>query len=120
MTLSSEVIDDEDKPAPKRQLKDPDWVPCETKGKTKPETFNIPCRQREWIKAVIPAADRFGDSDEALFYKLKALLVGNGVDLNDVFLSPSLIREIRREVHLKTGDTIKVLLCLLLDALSFF
>ena len=109
MTVSSEVIDDDDEPAPSRQREnDPDWVPCDMKGKTKPESFTVTFVQREWIKPIIPAADRTDDSNDDLFYKLKDLLVGNGVDLDDVFLSPSLIGDIRREVHLATGIEIKV------------
>ena len=111
-TVSSEVIDDDDAPAPSRlrsdESIDPDWVPCDMKGKRKPASFTPTYVQREWIKPMIPAADRACISDEALFYVLKAQLVGNGVDLNDVFLSPSLIKEIRREVHLETGAAIKV------------
>ena len=107
--VSSEVIDDDDEPAPSgQQENDPDWVPCDLKGKTKPESFSVTFVQRDWIKPIIPAADRTDDSNDDLFYKLKDLLVGNGVNLDDVFLSPSLIGEIRREVHSANATEIKV------------
>ena len=48
------------------------------------------------------------DSNDNLFYLLKAMLVGNGAKLDDIFLSPSLIGDIRREVHTETGAAIKV------------
>ena len=78
------------------------------KEKTKPETFTVEFRQRDWIKPMIPVADRIDDSNDDLFYLLKAMLVGNGVNLDDVFLSPSFIGDIRREVHTATGAAIKV------------
>ena len=111
MTVSSEVIDDDDAPAQTRcedDSNDPSWEPCDMKGKTKPESFSVTFKQRDWIKPMIPVADRLDDSNDDLFYLLKAMLVGNGVDLDDVFLSPSFIGDIRREVHTETGAAIKV------------
>ena len=113
--MSSEVIDDDDEPASSRrreeEISDPDYDPCDMKGKTKPESFTVEFKQRDWIKPMIPAADRSDESNDDLFFLLKALLVGNGVNLDDVFLSPSLIGDIRREVHTMTGAEIKVRTC---------
>ena len=84
-------------------MDDPDWNPTEEKEKE-----NIPCEQQEWIKTVLPVADRFGNSSDNIFHILRDFLVGNKVDMNDVFLSPSLIDTIRGEMHLETDSVIKV------------
>ena len=84
---------------PLERMDDPDWNPTEEKEKK-----NIPCEQQEWIKTVLPAANRFGNSSDNIFHILRDLLVGNKVDMNDVFLSPSLIDTIHGVMHLKTSD----------------
>ena len=59
-------------------------------------------------RAVDSPADRGRISTDNLYYVLSALLTSNGVNLDDVVLSPSTIASIRREVELKNFASIKV------------
>ena len=60
------------------------------------------------MKPVFPASDRGGVSHDTLFHQLRDLLVGNGVDINDVIMSPSLIRDMRGGEQLAIAADIKV------------
>ena len=60
------------------------------------------------MKPVVFACDRADLSEDEIFHILSSLLVGNGVDIDDVIISPSIIKELRREVHLETDAAIKV------------
>ena len=110
-TVSSETIPDPDEPhfsGRDDAQDDPSWVPCDQKEKKKPETFQMTCRQKEWMKPVVFACDRANLSEDYIFHILCSLLVGNGVNIDDVIISPSIIKELRREVQLETDATIKV------------
>ena len=110
-TLSSEFINDPDADRHSSnnndEGKDPSWTLCEEKEKAKPETIQLTLKQKEWMKATIIACDRGDISNDMIFHILSTLLVSNGVDLNDVIISPSIISQLRREVQLETDSAIK-------------
>ena len=73
-----------------------------------PEYIQPKFKQKEWIKAVIPAADRAGISDDNLFFLLSDLLSGNGCSLDEVIISPSTISRIRKQVKTDKCSQLKV------------
>ena len=75
-----------------------------------PELFSVTFCQRDWMKACFPASDRGGVSNDVLFNQLRNLLVGNGMDMKDVVMSPSLIRDMQGKEQLKIADGIKVII----------
>jgi hypothetical protein len=87
---------------------DEDYAPCEEKEKKKPDTITLTLTQKKWIKKLIPAADRARLSSEHLFRILSDLLTSNGVNLEDVILSPSTIMALRKEAELANDALIKV------------
>ena len=96
---TQQVIDDPDEPSTSRP--DADWVPV--KEKLKAEEFSITCKQRKWFESVLPALDHYRNSSENVFHLLHDLFKGSGVDMDEVFLSPSLIDTIRGELHRNYG-----------------
>jgi phosphoribosyl-ATP pyrophosphohydrolase len=77
------------------------------KGENEAETIQLTLKQKDWMKATIIACDRAGLSDDFIFH-LCTFLVSNGVDIDDVIISPSIISQLRRELHLETDAAIKV------------
>ena len=109
-TVSSEVIDDPDEPSTSSSSADADaeWLPCKSKRRKMPEFITPKLPQREWMKPAFAAADRGKVSHETLFNIFRDMLVGNGVDMKDVVMSPSVIRQMRGEEQIRIADHIKV------------
>ena len=73
-----------------------------------PEFITPKLPQRDWMKPAFAAADRGKVSNDTLFNIFRDMLVGNGVDMKDVVMSPSLIRQMRGEEQVRVANDIKV------------
>ena len=58
------------------------------------DTIVLELKQKDWIKQLIPAADRARLSSNNLYYLLSDLLTTNGIDLKDVIISPATIHRL--------------------------
>ena len=110
-TVSSEVIEDPDEPASscQRADSDEDWLPTDGKRAKKSKTFsveNIP--QKEWIKSIIPAANRAQMSSDEIFYVFGDFFSAHGVNIRDLIFSPSTITQVRTEFETENAAKIKV------------
>ena len=109
-SVTSEIIDDPYEPSTSKQdleADDPSWLPSEAKRRKMPEEFTVTFKQKEWMKPVFPASDRGGVSTNTLFHQLHDLLVGNGVDMKNVIMSPTLIGGLRGDAQLSVAADIK-------------
>ena len=111
-TVSSEIIsdddDDEDEQEGVDDPQDPEWLRLDGKRKKRPASFTVTLVQREWIKSFCRSADRAGISDDSLFFMLRDFCVAHKIPLKDVILSPSTIKEIRKEVESESAARVKV------------
>ena len=110
-TVSSEIIsdnDDENEQDGADDSQDPEWIRPDGKRKKRPASFTATLVQREWIKSFCRAADRAGISDDSLFFMLRDFCVAHKIPLKDVILSPSTIKEIRKEVESESATRVKV------------
>ena len=109
--MSSELISDDDDDNDEddtTSADDPEWTRPEEKVKKRPDSFTVTLVQKEWIKSFCRAADRAAISDDSLFFMLRDFCEAHGISMKDVILSPSTIREIRREVESDAASRIKV------------
>ena len=110
-TVSSEIIsddDDENEQDGAESPDDPEWTRPDGKRKKRPASFTITLVQREWIRSFCRAADRAGISDDSLFFMLRDFCLAHDIPLKDVILSPSTIKEIRKEVESESASRVKV------------
>ena len=87
---------------------DPEWTRPDDKRKKRPDSFTPTLIQREWIKPFCRGADRAAISDDTLFFMLRDFCIAHEIPMKDVILSPSTIKEIRKEVETAAAARIKV------------
>ena len=109
-TVPSESIEDPTDPGEgcSRRRKaddDPSWEQPDANKKTMPEMITLTLEQKTWIERMIPVLDLCHLSHDQAFLILSQFLVTNGVDLKNVILSPTTIRDIREKVHLHKEET---------------
>ena len=76
--------------------------------KKRPLSFATTLMQKEWIKPFCRGADRAGISDDSLFFMLRDFCVSQEIPLDEVILSPSTIKKIRKEVEAEAATRIMV------------
>ena len=105
-----EIFSDEEQPCSSKDTV-LDWQPKSSRERHYPETITLNLKQKEWIKNIIPAADRLHLSNENLFYLLSSFLRTNNVDLDSVIISPTTINRLRKEVEMSNFNKLQVSLC---------
>ena len=95
MTCYNDLAEDE--PSTSSNL-DNDWKIGSKRAYQKPAVFQLNLEQKQWIKSLIPAADRARISTENLFFLLHDLITLNGGDIEDVVISPTTIARLRQKL----------------------
>lgn len=110
--MSSETIEDPDEPTSSRRrvgCADKDWVPADGKRATKAKTFSVEnIQQRDWIKSIIPAANRACMSNDEIFFVFGDFFTAHGIDLKDLVFSSTTISEVRTEADAENAADLKV------------
>jgi hypothetical protein len=109
---SEEMIEGDDEPQPSTSgaasKSDPDFVLPDPKAKVKTEDFTLKLNKTEWIKKLVPPADRARMSAADLFFFCATTIQAGGGDLDEIHLSTEGIRQLRIEAEKENADVIRV------------